>query len=156
MPCAAVRGHFRSPDGFIIIYTKEFSMPIFPLSTRNLALVLAGGLLGSAAALAASTGPMAEAQMRYRQEMADCKSGKTHQDMATCHAEARNALAEAKRKGLNDDASQYQQNMLDRCKVHEGIDRSACEARMRGEGTVEGSVEGGGILRESVTTIPGE
>ena len=31
---------------------------------------------------------------------------------------------------------------------------NACESRMRGEGRMEGSVHGGGILRESVMVVP--
>ena len=35
-----------------------------------------------------------------------------------------------------------------------GMSGTVCEARVRGEGQVQGSVEGGGILRETVTLIP--
>jgi hypothetical protein len=35
------------------------------------------------------------------------------------------------------------------------VDRSACEARMHGEGSVEGSVGGGGVLREKTVVVPG-
>jgi hypothetical protein len=35
-----------------------------------------------------------------------------------------------------------------------GDERRDCLARMRGEGTVSGSVEAGGILREKVTVVP--
>lgn len=131
-------------------------MAIVPLLIRNLALATAGTLLGSTAALAANAGSLAEAQARYRQDMADCNSGKSHQTLATCRLEARNALAEARRGGLTDAPDQYPQNALRRCDAHTGDDRTACEARMRGEGSVEGSVAGGGILRESVTVVPGK
>lgn len=123
---------------------------------RNLALAVAGTLLCACAALAANAGDLTVAQERYRQDMAVCNSGQAHQDLATCRLEARNALAEARRGGLNDAPGQYQQNALQRCAAHMGDDRSACEARMRGQGRVEGSVESGGILRESVTIVPGK
>jgi hypothetical protein len=51
-------------------------------------------------------------------------------------------------------ANYYQRNALLRCGVHAGDDRIACEMRMRGEGHTEGSVAGGGILRESVMVVP--
>jgi len=39
--------------------------------------------------------------------------------------------------------------------VHkEAEDRLACEARMSGQGTTEGSAAAGGMLRESVTVTP--
>ena len=129
-------------------------MATIPLLIRNLALAAAGTLLCSTAALAANTGALADAQARYRQDMAVCNSGKSNQDLATCRLEARNALAESRRGGLYDAPGEYPQNMLRRCDAHKGDDRTACEARMSGAGSVEGSVSGGGILRESVTVVP--
>lgn len=123
---------------------------------RNLALAAVSTLLCASAALAANPGAVADAQARYRQDMAICNSGQSNQDITTCRLEARNALAEARRGGLNDAAGQYQQNALQRCGALKGEDRSDCEARMRGEGSSEGSVGGGGILRESVTIVPGK
>ena len=131
-------------------------MVTVPSLIRNLALAAAGTLLCSAAAQAANTGALVDAQARYRQDMAVCNSGKSNQDLATCRLEARNALAEAKRGGLNDDPAQYQQNALRRCDAHKGDDRTDCEARMRGESRIEGSAAEGGILREGVTVVPGK
>lgn len=120
----------------------------------NFVLTAAGTLLCVSTALAVNAGTRADAQARYRQDIAACNSGTSNQDPATCRREARNALAEAMRGGLNDAPGQYQQNALRRCEVQKGDDRIACEARVRGEGRVEGSVAGGGILRESVTVVP--
>jgi hypothetical protein len=121
---------------------------------RQVTLAAAGTLLCAGAVLAA--GVSADAQTRYRQDMAACNSSPPGEDRATCRLEARNALAEARRGGLNDAPGQYQQNALQRCGALKGDDRSDCEARMRGQGSVDGSVSGGGILRESVTTTPGQ
>jgi len=129
-------------------------MVTVPLLIRNLALAAAGTLLCSAAAQAAKTGALVDAQARYREDMAVCNSGKSNQDLATCRLEARNALTEAKRGGLNDDPAQYQQNALRRCDAHKGDDRTDCEVRMRSEGRIEGSAAEGGILREGVTVVP--
>ena len=128
-----------------------------PWLVRRLAFFTTSALLVSSVSLAAKADDLADAQARYRQDMAACNDGRSNQDVAACRLEARNALAEAKRGRLNDSPSaQYQQNALRRCDVHQGDDRSACEARIRGEGHAEGSVEGGGILREIVTVMPGK
>lgn len=130
-------------------------MNTIDFSFRKFAALSAGGLLFAGSVLSAAGNASAEAQARYRQEMAVCNSGQSHQDAATCRTEARNALAEARRGGLTDaPATQYQANATQRCGLLQGDDRGACMARMRGEGRSDGSVTGGGILRESVTVVP--
>ena len=119
---------------------------------RNLALAAAATLACAGNALAADTRASADAQARYRQEMAVCDSGRSNQDTATCREEARKALAAARSGQLNEPSTSYQQNATQRCGVLQGDDMRDCEARMRGQGSVEGSVGGGGIIRESVTT----
>lgn len=126
----------------------------FPL--RNLILATAATLLGTTAALAASSSAVADAQARYRQDMAACASGQSNQDLATCRREAKNALAEARRGALTSAPDQYQQNALRRCDAHQGEDRIACQARILGEGDVQSGVEAGGILRKSVTVTPAQ
>lgn len=114
-------------------------------------LLLSAGV----SAWAAGPTPASEAGAGFRQEMAICNSGRSHQDAATCRREARNALAEARRGRLTDATPDtYQSNAQLRCKALEGIDRTACEDRMQGKGTMQGSVLGGGILRESVIVVP--
>lgn len=125
-------------------------------SVPTLILAAAGLLLCTSQAAAAGNGVAAEAQARYRQDMAVCNSGQSNQDAKTCRLEARNALAEARRGALTSAPEALAQNARLRCNAHEGDARSACEARMRGEGTTSsGSVSGGGILRETVTVVPG-
>jgi len=124
-------------------------------SFQTLSFAAAALLLCATEAIAAGAKASAEAQTRYRQEMAVCASGQSNQDLATCRLEARNALAEARRGGLTGSPDgAYSISARQRCAAHTGIDRDACEARMRGEGSIAGSVAGGGILRESVTVIP--
>lgn len=122
--------------------------------SRRFAATSLACLLVSASAWAAGPGTSAQALAQYRQDMAVCNSGRSHQAMPTCRLEARNAFAEVRRGRLTDAPGTYQANALLRCKALEGIDRGACESRMRGEGRMEGSVLGGGILRESVTVVP--
>lgn len=96
----------------------------------------------------------AEAQARYREDMALCASGQSNQPVNVCRREARNALAEARRGGLNDAPTEYTRNAVLRCAEFQGDDRTACEARVRNPTRLEGSVEGGGVLRETVTVTP--
>lgn len=86
----------------------------------------------------------------YNSEVHACMTGKTQQDRATCLKEARNAAAEKARGRLEN----YAENATARCSVHTlSDDRAACQARVLGAGasSVEGSVAGGGLLRETET-----
>jgi len=115
-----------------------------------------GAMLVSGIATAAAA-DMSEAKARYQQERATCMSGQSHQDRTTCLREAGAALAESKRGNL--DAAgmgRYEQNQRMRCDAHPAEDREDCLRRMRGEGTISGSVEGGGIYRELRTTVPAQ
>ena len=103
------------------------------------------------AAQAVSQADLAQAQARYQQERALCQAGQSPQDRATCLKEAGAALAEARRRGLDSDATKFTANQQQRCDRLSGDDQQDCLARMRGRGTTQGSVAGGGILRELVT-----
>ncbi|SIR20447.1 hypothetical protein [Pseudacidovorax sp. RU35E] len=120
------------------------------LRHTGFALALAtGALLG---------GPFAQASdsSSYTQERAMC--GHIQQDRAACIREA-GAAAQAARQGnlSSANANTYRQNALARCQLHQTrVDRAACEARVTGQGdtTIDGSVLGGGLIRETVTTLP--
>lgn len=89
----------------------------------------------------------------YRSEVQSCLSGHTQQDQATCLKEARNAHAD-KARGVLDTQGNLQANAMSRCDVFQGgEDKAACQARVMGMGNVEGSVAGGGLLRESETVV---
>ena len=72
--------------------------------------------------------------------------------------EAQAARQEARQGKLKDpvDATQQERNRYARCEVHKGEDRELCIRRMNGEGTVTGSYEGGGLLRELTVTVPAQ
>ena len=79
------------------------------------------------------------------------------QDKAACQREAGAARQEAQRGGLTSaSGATYDQNALARCQAQPAADRADCEARVRGSGTssTQGSVMGGGVIRETVTPIP--
>ena len=113
-------------------------------------------LLSAACALAFST--LAPAQgmgsnrQTYQQDRAFCNSGQSSQDLKTCLREA-GAAAQERPKGNLSDASDA--NKYARCDYHKNPeDREFCIRRMNGEGTVTGSVDGGGLLRELRVVTP--
>lgn len=136
------------------LHTEDTTMTTARFFMRHFTLTLVGTVFATGAALAAPSNTLADAQARYRQDMAFCDSGQSSQGVATCKTEARNAFAEAKRGGLSDAPDQYTRNAVARCAAFKGDDRSACEARVLSPSRVEGSVDGGGVLRESTVVVP--
>ena len=72
--------------------------------------------------------------------------------------EAQAARQEARQGKLKDNAdeAQRERNKYARCGYLTGDDREYCFRRMDGEGTVTGSVEGGGLMRELRVTVPSQ
>ena len=67
--------------------------------------------------------------------------------------EVRNANA-ARRAGKVDNAGgQFEANALMRCNVLQGEDKVACEARVIGYGSPQGSVAGGGVITQVETVV---
>lgn len=114
--------------------------------------VLAGvgfAALTGGASLAAAGTP----EDNYRKERADCMNGHTQQDRPTCLKEASAALVEARRGNLTSpSADVLAANAVKRCEVQPPKDRADCERMMRGEGSREGTVAQGGVIRE-ISTI---
>jgi len=129
-------------------------------TTRNtrsmLFAVLAVGALAASTAVSAASPRRGEAPGIYQQELAVC--GHNQQDRAACIREAGAARQAAAQGGLTS-APDYRANALARCGLQQQPDdRAACEARVLGssgntQANVDGSVMGGGVIRESVTTI---
>lgn len=123
-------------------------MPSRP-SPRTRALVVIALMLSASQAHAESS----PAQAQFEKERAVCVGGRSNQDRATCLKEAGAARDAARRGQLVDaDAASYKKNASDRCKALTGDDARDCMTRMNGGGTASGSVEAGGLYRESVTT----
>jgi hypothetical protein len=119
-----------------------------------LRLVLCAAALSVCAtsAMAAGRSALSEAQATYNRDRAACMSSEHSGDRATCLKEAAAALQEAKRGGLSNEQAQFDRNRLARCESQPPQDREECVRRMN-EGTVSGSVQGGGIYRELVTPV---
>ena len=96
---------------------------------------------------------MIDSSGSYQQEVQACMSGMTQQSRTDCLIEARNAHA-AKQRGNLETYGSHEQNALARCTVHTTPEnRAACEARVMGMGNIEGTVAGGGLLREVETVV---
>lgn len=108
-------------------------------------------LLTPLAASAATKAELAELRALHQRELADCRSGRTGQALSACLREAHASYAQAQRGGLDNGAAAYAANARQRCNALSGSDKSDCLDRMAGHGTVSGSVESGGMLRELTT-----
>jgi len=117
-------------------------------------LLLLFALFSSGTAHSAGPAGAASPQKTYQYDRADCNSGIAGPDKAACLREAGAALQEAKSGKLADANTNFESNKVARCSYLREPDKSYCVRRMNGEGTASGSVEGGGILRELVVTVP--
>lgn len=94
------------------------------------------------------------AQRQYERERADCMSGRSQQDRATCLKEAGAAYEEARRGTLaNPRDTDLAGNATRRCDAQPAGDRDACVQRIMGAGSTAGSVESGGLIRRSETPV---
>lgn len=128
-----------------------------PMHTKRLAATLcaAGLMLAAGAVHAADASAGMSPQARYQQDVARCKSGDTNQARETCLREAGAALQEARRQNLREvPPDQLQQNMLARCNRLPEVQRQSCVTQMTAPTNVRGSVQGGGVLRETVIQVP--
>ena len=116
-------------------------------------LVLAS--LAAPYAAAAGKADASAAKERYQEERARCMQSAS-EDQKACLREAGAALQASRRGQLDEDGAQFEKNRLTRCAYLPDADRQDCERRMRGEGTVSGSVESGGIYRELRTIVPAD
>lgn len=117
-------------------------------------LLVAFAVLGATTARAAGS-ELEQARARYQRDRAACLAGETNQDRATCLREAGAAFEEAKRGGpADEDEKILEGNRVARCQPLPADEREDCIRRMRGEGTVSGSAQAGGIYRELRTVVP--
>ena len=120
------------------------------------AALLAVGGVAQASPKARNVDPL---RLQYERERANCMTGQTSQPRDVCLKEAGAAYAQARQGRListGDRPEEWANNALKRCQAQPVEDREMCERRVR-EGTVTGSVEGGGQLRTLVvrsTDIP--
>jgi len=138
---------------------------IFKVRSRQLTMLavaaaLAGAFATTTTAFAGEPVATNDANALYLKEKANCEAGNTAQDRATCLKEAGAAL-DQKKKGKLDNSGSPVANATDRCNALPQKDRADCVARIVGplspnqKVTGSGSVEGGGMIKETSTTTPG-
>jgi hypothetical protein len=120
---------------------------------RYCSQAIAGALLAFLTVTAYGAGDADNAAANYKNEMAACRNESPKSMRAACIAEANKTLSDY-RRGTEIYQQTLQSNALQRCNALKGDNRRDCESRLRGEGTADGSVAEGGILSETVTTVP--
>lgn len=119
--------------------------------------VMLSAFLFSAAALAqgatpGTSGTPLSPQAQYKLDVEHCNTGQTNEAKPTCLREAAAALEAARRNNLT---NAQPQNATERCNALPADQRQTCLMQMSGQDTkVEGSVAGGGILRETTIIVP--
>jgi len=120
-----------------------------PIQLAAIALIAAGAAHGAGKADPAITAA-------FQRELAACQKIADADAHRNCRREAYAARDQARRGELAAGAD-FERNKFARCEAHKDpAERGYCERRMRGEGKVSGSVEGGGILRELTVTVPAQ
>lgn len=124
-----------------------------PLKRLSAILCLAGLAWTAGAAHAADTSSSAQSQ--HQQDVATCKSGASGQPLETCLREAAAARQERERQSLTAESpEQLRQNELARCNRLPESQRATCVAKMTSPTNVQGSVQGGGVLRKKEIQVP--
>lgn len=123
---------------------------------KSMATFFSAALLAiSASAQIASGTTGIDATGNTASEIAACNNGSSPQSRDTCLTEARNSAAERRAGQSNSSVSAtFEVNAMQRCDVLQGDDKVACQARMKGAGTSQGSVGGGGVIREIEIVVP--
>lgn len=123
--------------------------------TRRVARLLAAATMLLQLSAWAAPPASASAQSRYQQDRAACLDSSSQHDRKSCLREAGAVRAESIRgRAVSETADDRARNALQRCNELPGDMRGLCERRVRGEGTVSGSVPAGGVLRELVIPVP--
>lgn len=96
------------------------------------------------------------AQSTYEQDRAACMRSDSQHERSSCLREAAAVRAQSKTRMpmMNSTPESRMQNAMKRCAELPPENKATCERMVHGEGTVSGSVEGGGQIRELVTTVP--
>ncbi|MBC7376567.1 MAG: hypothetical protein H7346_03920 [Burkholderiaceae bacterium] len=121
-----------------------------------LAAAIAAPLAQAATHSKTSKSTSSAIEQSYQREVARCKSGQSQQDRATCMREAGAARAEARKGNLTDPGTaDLARNATARCNAQPAPDQDDCMKRVTGAGDTrtQGSVMGGGLIRETVTPV---
>ena len=126
---------------------------LHPAAGHRFSKAAAGIFLSFVVTTAFSAQDVRNAMVNYKNEIAACNSEVSKNTRKACVLEAKKTL-DAYQRGSENYEQQLQENAIQRCRVLKEDDRRDCESRMRGAGSADGSVDEGGILRETVTIVP--
>lgn len=130
--------------------------PRRPSGAALLLVTAALAILAALPALAADPARVsADPKTRYARESAACSRIAEHGARANCLSEASTRLAATQPTQPGESTELLRQNAIKRCEALPELERKDCLLRMQGQGTVSGSVEGGGLYRELVTREAG-
>lgn len=120
---------------------------------KKSSLILARTALVAACALSTAG---AWAQSTYEQDRAACLRSDSQHERTSCLREAGAVRAQNKNRmpTTGDTPESRMHNAMQRCAQLPPENKATCERMVHGEGTVSGSVAGGGQIRELVTTVP--
>lgn len=100
----------------------------------------------------ASASGKAAIEANYQRDRAACAAITVPTDRSNCLRDAGAARAQALRTGPRTTSpEELARNAVQRCQRQPAEQKAICERMARGEGSVSGSVEGGGVIRELVT-----
>ena len=127
---------------------RRASRPSWP---ALLLMIAAVATLAALPAFATEHNKTVDPKARYAKESAACSRIAEHGARANCLSEASTRLAATQPTAPGESAELLRQNAIRRCEALPEPERKDCLLRMQGQGTVSGSVEGGGLYRELVT-----
>jgi hypothetical protein len=156
-----LRPDSKSPDFFEepSMLTHFPSMPATQVRKLLCVAVVGVGCAFGTAAFAADTTHASGSAMAAG---GGCNANEAAHDPAACKRESGAAAEEAKRGNLTSPgAAKAERNAADRCASLAGAQKKDCLSRVgvtpppTGGGTItQGSVQSGGIIKETVTTVP--
>ena len=132
--------------------------PARPATWRTASRMALGFALGSLFTLANAqvnvTGDTGiDASGDYQRERAWCMANTSGEAQVDCLRNSGAAQAEKRRGTLDNNGGNFRANAVERCEVFNGEEQAACQARVMGMGSVSGSVQGGGMLRQVETFV---
>ena len=102
----------------------------------------------SVVAACALSGVSAWAQTTYEQDRAACMRSDSQHERTSCLREAGAVRAQGQNRAPGATPEARMENAMKRCADLPPENKSTCERMVHGEGTVSGSVAGGGQIRE--------
>jgi len=130
--------------------------PSIHRASRACLAFAAGIALAAPVWAAGATSAKAPGDAAYQRDRAACQAMASAPERTNCLRDVAAARQQAQRQGAAPAPSpqELERNALQRCQAQPPEQQAVCERMARGEGSVSGSVQGGGVIRELVTQEP--